>query len=101
MTTQMELTEWAKFNGMRVTLDNTADEWKAEFVRTADYLLETWGSVTSEMIVDKIGYPPNHSSAIGAMTHAWAKKRSLVCTYEKSTRVSSHAAIIGRWSKPQ
>ena len=99
MAEQIELNEWLKAQGMEAVLTRTAEEWKNAFFVVASHLLETRGSVTSEEVVAHVGYPPGHPSAIGASMNGWAKQLKLSVSYEKSTRPSSHAAIIGRWSR--
>ena len=94
---QLQLAEYLRDEGIARVLSHTIDSWKVEFANTADRILDENGSVTADDVICRIGYPPNHSNAIGGAMRKFAVRRNLICTYEKSTRASRHAAVIARW----
>lgn len=86
--------------GMKAVEYKTDAGWRDAFESTALYLLDRNSGVTAEEVVEAIGYPQGVSpNAIGAAMRRVALKHGLTPTYEKSKRVSRHAAVVARWSR--
>ena len=78
-------------------LENTPDQWVADFEQQATALLRANGSFTAEEVVTLIGQPPNHSNAIGAACRQFVKRNGLHGSYEPARSPTAHGRIITRW----
>lgn len=79
----------------------TPDAWAAGFERALVALLKSGRTrVTSEDIVQRIGLPPGHPNAVGAVMRACAVRHNLrnVGTV-KASRVARHAGRITVWER--
>lgn len=87
-----------KDDGIKKALSHVPDDYRSVFERTA---LSFTQPFTSEDVILKIGMPPSHSSAVGAMINGLAKRGLIRKTgqYVKSSRPSCHAAIMALWVK--
>ena len=95
--TQTESGEYLKEQGCTKVLENTPDQWVADFEQQATALLRTAGSFTAEEVVTMIGQPPNHSNAIGAACRQFVKRNGLHGSYEPARSPTAHGRIITRW----
>ena len=75
---QIELGEWLRDQGITQVLEHTPDSWVTAFEEKAASLLWNQGSFTAEEVVSRIGPPPNHLNAIGAVFRAYARRTDLV-----------------------
>lgn len=98
---QIELGEWLRDQGLRQVLEHTPESWVEAFEYDACKLLGSQGSFTAEEVVSRIGPPPNHLNAIGAVCRAYARRNDLVGSYEKATNPAAHARVIVRWRDAQ
>ena len=94
---QIELGEWLRDQGITQVIEHTPDSWVEAFEEKAASLMWTQGSFTAEEVVSRIGPPPNHLNAIGAVCRAYARRNDLVGSYEKATNPAAHARVIVRW----
>jgi hypothetical protein len=83
--------------GCAKVLENTPDQWVADFEQQAAALLRSAGSFTAEEVVTMIGQPPNHTNAIGAACRQFVKRNGLLGSYEPAKSPSAHGRIITRW----
>jgi acid phosphatase family membrane protein YuiD len=85
--------------GIEKVLTNNPS-YRERFASAAAHSLETYGEVTSDTVVQAIGMPEGHPSAIGGAMRSFALANGLtVKRYVKSTHPSRHAAIIAVWGK--
>lgn len=101
MTTLFDYSESAraKEHGLAVAIAQADGPWLDRFNAMALHLLDSFGSVSSEEVTARIGPPPGSANHVGAAMRAFAKKNRLRVTWERCAKVSSHARLIGRWSR--
>jgi len=78
---------------------STSEAWKAAFEADALNLLRLGRKrITSEDVIARVGMPPGHPNAVGAMMRGFAVRHSLrnVGTV-KAARVARHAGRITVW----
>lgn len=85
--------------GIEQVLGNNQN-WRDAFDAAAAAILARTGEVTSDAVVQVVGMPIGHPSAVGGAMRRFAVANKLsVVRYVKSTRPSCHAAIVAVWAK--
>ena len=95
---QIELGEWLRDQGLRQVLEHTHESWVEAFeYKACKTSLVAKDPSPQRKLSARLGPPPNHLNAIGAVCRAYARRNDLVGSYEKATNPAAHARVIVRW----